>query len=98
MSEALERSIEKWRRNADNPLQATVGSDTCPLCHEHLGNDCLGCPVAERTGKESCEDTPYYNAATEIWRVGQDPTPENIRRARDACQREVEFLEGLRND
>ena len=68
--EALQSSIAKW-----DAIAAGTGvdqaADNCALCKIFQGasvdvdgasvwRECAGCPVMERTGKQECEGSPYY--------------------------------------
>ena len=58
--QALKQSIQKWEK-----IVAREGVDqgckNCPLCElfNQRPNYCAGCPVYERTGVDSCSNTPY---------------------------------------
>lgn len=95
-AEALEASIEKWRR-IEAGTKRELGSSDCPLCHLYLGNMgnlCERCPVYERTGQVLCRDTPYTEwVHTVNWRDVAD-TDEK----RALARAEREFLESLRED
>lgn len=104
-SEALELSIEKWKRNTlvQNPDDAEIKGDSCPLCAifnqpEMLDEEkCFGCPVFENTQLQDCEDTPWQQTrrTLKVWRT--NPLNTNRRDAfHRAAQIEVEFLESLR--
>lgn len=95
---ALDGSIDKWKK-----IVAGTGGDNgarnCPLCLKF--RDCLGCPVAARTGVALCADTPFSEWAHhqravhqiqwhEPWRVHPD-CPECKRLA----QAELYFLKSL---
>jgi hypothetical protein len=62
---ALQGSVAKWQAivngagHDDGPLNE-------PLCRAFLKDtdDCTGCPVKKRTGRDSCDGTPY-----EAWTV-----------------------------
>ena len=62
---ALRKSIAHWKRLATGKRHTgeDVGPFHCALCemffHEE---DCRGCPVRERTGKSTCQDSPYHDA------------------------------------
>lgn len=63
VKELLKGSIEKWESIRDKSAEDR-GSQNCPLCQKFLicgGSDmvCKGCPVAEFTGKDACDSTPY---------------------------------------
>ena len=99
----LEKSIEKWKRNAvaKTPNDAHIYEDTCALCHEH--QDCQGCPVAEKTGEDYCSSSPWEKAWVEFkdweylfFRLGPSRSANNAkRRFRRAALKEVAFLESL---
>jgi len=64
---ALNQSIAKWKKNAEARTYKglKLGIDSCPLCkiyhprHDLEKMDCKGCPIAEATGANYCEKTPY---------------------------------------
>lgn len=71
---ALEGSIKKWEGIAAGTV-ADLGADNCPLCKMFLGSDCKGCPVYEKTGRDSCEGTPYQKKWVPVaWRRQIRPT------------------------
>jgi heterodisulfide reductase subunit B len=58
-SEALEKSIEKWR-TVWGSGGVDRGINNCALCQMFWDNQrCDGCPVAERAQATFCVDTPY---------------------------------------
>jgi len=63
--EALEGSIEKWRKIVDG-MGTDLGHANCPLCQMFLGEDesCTICPVKLKTGEELCRGTPYSKYAS----------------------------------
>lgn len=90
--DALKGSIAKWEA-----IVAGTGADegirNCPLCTQYWHNGCVGCPVSELTGYESCDKTPY-----EAWSDDEDwfsgikaDTPERVGRAKMM----LNFLKGL---
>lgn len=54
----MESSVRKWNR-----IIAEKGADggvlDCPPCRIFYMLVCIGCPIAEYTGKKFCKDTPY---------------------------------------
>lgn len=62
---ALQGSIRKWDGIVEGIIR-DKGTKNCPLCtlfyDSNIATDtnCLGCPVATRTGEPMCFDTPYY--------------------------------------
>ena len=67
---ALKDSIAHWTRLAEGKrLEGEQpGWRHCALCSLFIGPFCVGCPVREATGTDSCEDTPYP-AAAKAWRL-----------------------------
>lgn len=59
---ALLGSIEKWEAIFAGTGQ-DLGVSNCPLCRTYRWEDhvnyCTGCPVQTKTGKSSCQSTPY---------------------------------------
>lgn len=63
IAEALEGSIEKWRKILDEE-DIDKGSSNCPLCilfhgREPCAPSCKGCPVEQKVGAPGCSCTPY---------------------------------------
>jgi len=62
---ALKASIKHWEENAEiaDLDEAKISIGDCALCGQffYFGG-CGGCPVAERTGKNRCQGTPYSRA------------------------------------
>jgi hypothetical protein len=91
---ALEGSIEKWEKIACGTGE-DLQSDNCPLCQVFLVKNfnCSGCPVYEKTGTMSCENSPY-----DVWRflTIHYSTRKAINPVMVAAAQEmVEFLKGL---
>jgi len=99
---ALQESISHWESNvaAASPLEASCDSDDCALCRMFvIPNDhCFGCPVAEATKVDDCQNTPFYDARHVLffW-LGRSVFGEGRGRQlfRDAAQKEVDFLRAL---
>ena len=84
--DALRAEIAKW----EAIVQGTGRDDgpvNSPLCIAFLKSDdtCFGCPVQKRTGRHSCDGTPY-----EAWTAALKP--EDVKKAAKA---ELEFLKSL---
>ena len=101
--EALEASIRHWKENAaaENPNDANVFGEACPLCHIFYKGrgDCEGCPVANATGFGLCERTPWGDAskAWGAWAHDHENDGPDFAALRAEFRRaalaEVEFLE-----
>lgn len=66
---ALDKSIEHWEENCRVEIsERQYGPKDCALCHmfhaafKGTGIGCKGCPIADKTGKLHCVDTPYQGA------------------------------------
>jgi hypothetical protein len=111
---ALKESIEHWERLAAgkrNPHES-VGADGCALCR--VFNPCImdngfrredrcnGCPVAERTGKQFCFETPWDMIGKAIDEHGDEETTrnwlDNDPEARVLAAAELAFLKSLLPD
>lgn len=108
---ALIQSIAHWERLAtgDEKPGESVSADDCALCQTFrnratlafvVGNECIGCPVMERTGRSRCRSTPYsaaenhfVHSADKTGKTGKTgrQTPE----FRAAAKAELEFLRSL---
>lgn len=56
---ALRGSIKKWQGIRAGTME-DLGADNCPLCKLFLSREyCSGCPVAGKTGQDSCNGSPY---------------------------------------
>jgi len=63
IEQALQESIEKWRRIIYHG-KLDMGSSDCALCREFrnykpLDVQCVGCPVMKITGSPHCAGSPY---------------------------------------
>lgn len=91
---ALRGSIAKWERILAGD-EGDSGSDNCPLCHLFLSySECRGCPVAARTGKSLCMDTPY-DAWLALDTTIDSPTFAETDEQKVAAQAELDFLKSL---
>lgn len=92
---ALKASIAKWEKNveAETPDDVKLGAQNCPLCALFNGNDCEGCPVAERAGAEFCDNTPYSGASIEA--VNWEYRGSSREDFQTAARAEVDFLKSL---
>lgn len=106
VAEALEKSIQHWRENRDAPVEKTaVSSSDCALCglfnHLHMPHSdrCWGCPVAQGApSRRFCENTPYDLVDLVYTRLLLSPSSEErVADWRELCNREIAFLESLRD-
>jgi hypothetical protein len=92
---ALKGSIAKWEAIVDG-TGVDDGPDNCPLCEIFYAKECIGCPVALKSGYPGCSNTPYEDqwgqvfsdCFTNIYRAN---TPER----KVAAQAELHFLISL---
>ena len=96
--EALKASIAKWERNqtVQTAKEVDLGPSYCPLCLlfntyamkiNESDDNCVGCPVFEKTKKKFCRGTPYDDVE-----VSRFTSAEDIRRL---AVKETEFLKSL---
>ena len=103
-SQALEDSIEHWRRNveAEAPGDVSIGPENCALCNafrieEYFEAPCDGCPVAAKTGAPCCRGTPYVSVENVLSDWKGAPASTWMRDAwRALAAAELAFLESLR--
>ncbi len=96
---ALQDSIEHWKRLESGKRRKgeCLGADDCALCgvfnnwNTPIGDECLGCPVFEKTGERRCEKSPYNSARNIYVEHGKLDSPE----FKAAAKEERLFLESL---
>lgn len=99
---ALKGSIEKWKDIRFNEGKDD-GTENCPLCklyYTEWDDDklCVGCPVSEKTGEDSCSSTPYTD-----WKQHHVAAHNNYQypfsclcsTCREIAADEIKFLESL---
>jgi hypothetical protein len=110
-AEALEKSILHWQENVNAKSfdAISIGGDSCALCTMFRKPEpgqrqtreqemCIGCPVAEWTGLDSCFGTPYESAGHEWQRLDSlDDSNADLTIFRAAAQAELDFLVSLRD-
>lgn len=87
----LDESIAHWERMA---TRRRINNETpkgmfCALCQQF--EDCIGCPVAEKTGLDDCRNTPWLKANDAFYYHGPD-SDEFVETAEEM----LEFLKSLR--
>lgn len=97
---ALEKSIAHWERLADNVrlkndwgVTEWLYSEDCALCDLFLHNDCIGCPVHERTGRKGCAGFSEWQAA---FRHGRKHAREQSFEFYEAAHAVAEALKAMR--
>lgn len=94
--EALKASIKHWQDMRKNWRSSSPIADNCPLCslfNHDDANNCIRCPVRERTGMRYCADTPYCEAYYVHSKVGEGLV--TVAEWRKAATYEIEFLKSL---
>ncbi|MCP4410755.1 MAG: hypothetical protein GY807_24045 [Gammaproteobacteria bacterium] len=96
-SEALEASIEHWKKNARcrKPEDVKVGSRHCALCDEFKLKHCIGCPVMMATRLYGCDDSPYEAAIDALDKWHGNGLGARLTFVK-AAKAEIAFLESLR--
>lgn len=105
--DALQKSIQKWERNARVKKfdRALVDAEDCPLCHLFMlrspMSNCNGCPIKEATGLEGCNSTPYDEASDtyDEWNYAHPDEELRLKSAKNfraAAEKEVLFLKAIR--
>ena len=98
---ALEESIQHWEENLE---AAKAGekfnfySEDCALCSLFEGDDCEGCPVAEKACDVQCEGSPWVDVNRVYWkwvRAGLPQTQYYLSALEEAVQQELDFLKSL---
>lgn len=56
----MESSVAKWDRII-NKKGSDGGILDCPPCRIYYWLVCLGCPIAQHSGKKFCKGTPYVD-------------------------------------
>lgn len=103
--EALNGSIEKWRKIVDG-TGVDLAANNCPLCSlfnsstaqglkQDLELACLGCPVFDNTGRRFCMGTPYIEWVKMVHSTMSRGRQVRNEQDRAIAQREVDFLKSL---
>lgn len=93
--EALKKSIEKWKGVVDGTY-TDIGNKDCPLCSLYIDNECLKCPIREKTKSSYCERTPYVRwALLTSSERGLGRNVRNFPRAKIHAEAELKFLKDL---
>lgn len=61
-------SVQKWLVAKRLRPSWGLASNTCALCqiYVEVNNECNGCPIMEITGRNNCNNTPWYDAKAEL--------------------------------
>ena len=91
---ALKCSIGKWRKIVDLK-GADLGSKNCALCRKFAYyEDCIGCPVREKSGTGHCYETPYEAWSNHL-SVHRQGRTVRCKTCSLLAQEEWEFLKSL---
>lgn len=71
-----------------------VGQKDCALCREYIQDECIYCPVFEKTGKVGCENTPWQKIFIHCQKGEFFITKKFI----NLFEKELAFLEGLQSE
>ncbi len=87
---ALRGSIAKWEKVVSAGADGTKWTD-CPLCQMFWRGNCMGCPVADRTGQKICKGSPFteYQDAIDVYGI------DAVEVLRPHAQAELDFLKSL---
>jgi hypothetical protein len=97
--EALKGSIAHWERVRDG-VEPSEGALNCDLCKAFPRCD-DGCPVAAKTGRIDCQNTPYWNFCHAAEHTEEGESYQMWARsdtAKAAAQAELDFLRSLLPD
>ena len=59
IKEAFKKTIERWEKIVEDVDY--FSSSQCELCQLQEASGCGYCPVAEKTGKSQCKNTPFWD-------------------------------------
>lgn len=102
---ALKKSIKHWEELRAGESETTIGPHSCALCkmfwkptQEHeVKVKCDGCPVAARSGKSGCVNTPYDLLSDAQWPEEYDCESDwhDSAEFKDMAALELKFLVSL---
>ena len=101
---ALRQSIDHHVQNRDNPREANIYGESCPLCKHFtepydITPACHLCPVMLKSGYESCWGTPWvYLKNAYLYMKRLDYGFHVVREFQLAEQGEIDFLISLLPD
>ena len=99
-AKALEESIAHWERMRDDlDCEELPGESDCPLCslfYDGVEEDCSECPIGKSANVHSCRNTPYAEARDAFYKLDDDNIGETLTVWRYAANKEIAFLESLR--
>jgi hypothetical protein len=97
--EALEESIEHWKRMREDPKGSDFpGVNQCSLCGVYYYPNCKGCPVFAKSKRADCAGTPYRRAHNAFRDYQGYPSKGALAAWHEAADAEIAFLEGLREE
>lgn len=68
------------------------------LCKLYVKRGCTGCPVRDETGKRSCLDTPYHEAADLLYATIYTDQPQQWEGLSAAIDDQIRFLMRLEEE
>lgn len=105
---ALMKSIAHWERMLISFKTDKPTCEQCELCRLFnpplwvpRPNDCFGCPVYAKTGKQYCNETPYISAAESYRKAERDLRGTNTEPVKPSTEfkklarQEIKFLKSL---
>ena len=97
LTAAIKASIKHWERIRDG-IDVSISPAQCALCqlfntaYTPDDEDCIGCPIRERTRRRYCARTPYSRYANYIEKHGND---KGDAKRQALAQLEIDFLKSL---
>lgn len=96
VADTLKDLIKKWElivggRKSDKGIQSI------PLCQIFLRDNCIHCPIFQKTSREACKNTPYDNWLEHHDEIHHFSSPRRVRceKCRELAQKELDFLKNL---
>jgi hypothetical protein len=104
----VDESLAIWesKLGRSDLINISMGCFACPLCMAFRDifngeTPCVGCPVADITGRNCCKGTPYHAAGKALERASAlslniDARAEELLKWHKAARREIAFLKKVR--
>jgi hypothetical protein len=94
----IEAAAEEMRSKA---MELQIRGDTCPAClvwNFNEINSCHGCPVADKSGKSSCRNTPWPVVAAVRADIIYNHHPDSMYEYRKMCDSYRRLLEKVEEE